>query len=78
MRKNKKGGGLKPQKMTRQKAKLLCRMADGGESAMDNIMLGSLEEKMIKGGDANRVASSADGSSKMQAYKRGGWTYSGK
>ena len=51
MRKNKKGGGLKPQKMTRQKAKLLCRMADGGESAMDNIMLGSLEEKMIKGGD---------------------------
>ena len=78
MRKNKKGGGLKPRKMTRQKAKLLCKMVDGGEPAMDNIMLSSLEEKMTKGGDANRVASSADGSSQMQAYKRGGWTYSGK
>ena len=39
MKYKKKGGGLNPQKVTRQKSKLLCRMANGGESALDNIML---------------------------------------
>jgi len=78
MKKYKKVGGLQPQKMTRQKAKLLCRMADGGEPALDNIMLSSIEQKMNKGNNANRVASSADGTSKMQSYKMGGWTHSGK
>ncbi len=78
MKKYRKGGGLKAQKMTRQKAKLLCKMAEGGEAAMDNIMMSSMEQKMTKGGDAKRVASSADGTSKMQSYKLGGWTHSGK
>jgi len=78
MKNNSKGGGLKPQKMTRQKAKLLCKMADGGDPAMDNIMMRTIEEKMTKGGDANRLASSADGTSKRQSYKMGGWTHSGK
>lgn len=53
-------------------------MAEGGEAAMDNIMMSSIEQKMTKGGDAKRVASSADGTSKMQSYKLGGWTHSGK
>ena len=45
---------------------------------MDNIMMRTIEEKMTKGGDANRLASSADGTSKRQSYKMGGWTHSGK
>jgi hypothetical protein len=77
MKYKKKGGGLNPQKITRQKSKLLCRMANGGESALDNIMLSSMEQKMTKGGDAKRVVSKADGTEKLQSYKRGGWTHSG-
>ena len=52
-------------------------MANGGESALDNIMLSSMEQKMTKGGDAKRVVSKADGTEKLQSYKRGGWTHSG-
>ena len=71
---NKKSRGLKHQKMTRQKAKLLMR--SGGE--LDDMMLGTVVEKMRKGGNAKRVVKNKDGSEKMQEYKMGGWTYSGK
>jgi hypothetical protein len=71
---NKKSRGLKPQKMTRQKTKLLMR--SGGE--LDDMMLGSVVEKMRKGGKAKRVVKNEDGSEKMQEYKMGGWTHSGK
>ena len=69
---NKKSRGLKPQKMTKQKAKLLMR--SGGE--LDDMMLGSVVEKMRKGGKAKRLASKADGTEKLQEYKMGGWTHS--
>jgi len=68
----KKHGGLKPQKMTRQKAKLLMR--SGGE--LDEMMLGSIQDKMRKGGNAKRVVKAQNGREKMQAYKMGGWTHS--
>lgn len=67
----KKQGGLKPQKITRQKAKMLLRGAE-----IDGAMLGSLEEKMQKGGDAKRIVKAQGGKEKMQAYKLGGWTHS--
>lgn len=61
--------GLQQGKISKQKVKLLCRK--GGE--LDEAMLSSLIEKMRKGGDAMRYARSADGSTKKQAYKMGGW-----
>lgn len=70
----KKQVGLKPQKITRQQAKLLMR--SGGE--LDDMMLGSVVEKMRKGGKAKRVVKNENGSEKMQEYKMGGWTHSGK
>ena len=63
----KKQVGLKPQKITRQQAKLLMR--SGGE--LDDMMLGSVVEKMRKGGKAKRVVKNNDGSEKMQEYKMG-------
>jgi|TARA_B110000259_G_C13838533_1_gene331682 hypothetical protein len=76
MKKYKGGGGLKPQKMTRQKTKLLCKMVDGGQTG--DIMMDSLQQKMTLGSDAKRLAKKADGSEQMQSYKMGGWTHSGK
>ena len=69
-----KSQGLPYQKLTKQKSKLLCKQI-GGE--LDNIIYGSMIEKMRKGGNAKRLASNADGSENMQEYKLGGWTYSG-
>ena len=65
--------GLPHQKITKQRAKLLCKRA-GGE--LDDIMSNSMIEKMRKGGNAKRLASKADGSESMQEYKMGGWTSS--
>jgi hypothetical protein len=67
--------GLKQQKLTKQRAKILCKRA-GGE--LDDIMYGSMVEKMNKGGNARRLAAKADGSESMQEYKMGGWTSSRK
>ena len=68
----KKKSCLPMQKMSRQKSKLLMR--SGGE--LDEMMLGSLVEKMKKGGNAKRI-----GKETMKAYKLGGGshnTYSGE
>lgn len=67
----KKQRGLKPQKITRQKAKMLLKGAE-----INDAMLGSLEEKMKKGAEAKRVVKAQNGKEKMQAYKMGGWTHS--
>ena len=64
--------GLQQGKISKQKVKLLCR--EGGE--LDDAMLSSMIEKMRKGGDAMRYASKADGSTKKQAYKMGGYVQS--
>ena len=56
----------------KQKVKLLCR--EGGE--LDEAMQASMVEKMRKGGDAMRYATSADGSKQKQAYKMGGYVQS--
>ncbi len=64
-----KAQGLQQSKISKQKVKLLCRK--GGE--LDDAMQGSMIEKMRKGGDAMRYASTADGTTKKQAYKMGGW-----
>jgi hypothetical protein len=61
--------GLQQGKISKQKVKLLCR--EGGE--LDDAMYASIVEKMRKGGDAMRYATSADGSTKKQSYKMGGW-----
>jgi len=68
-----KAQGLQQSKISKQKFKLLCR--EGGE--LDDAMQGSMVEKMRKGGDAERYATNADGSTTKQAYKMGGWVYSG-
>jgi hypothetical protein len=65
--------GLQYQKLTKQRAKLLCKQG-GGE--LDDMMYGSMVEKMRKGGNAKRNVSKADGSESMQEYKMGGWTSS--
>jgi hypothetical protein len=74
----KKKSCLPMQKMSRQKSKLLMR--SGGE--LDEMMLGSLVEKMKKGGNAKRLAyNNETGQESMQEYKLGGGThntYSGK
>ncbi len=67
----KKQRGLKPQKITRQKAKMLLKGAE-----INDAMLGSLEEKMNKGTEATRVVKAQNGKEKMQAYKMGDWTHS--
>jgi|TARA_R110000796_G_scaffold15740_5_gene49965 hypothetical protein len=68
--------GLQPQKLTKQKSKLLCREA-GGE--LDDLMFGSMIEKMTKGGNAKRNAFKADTHEEsLQDYKIGGWTASTK
>jgi|TARA_B110000977_G_scaffold78459_1_gene105565 hypothetical protein len=71
--------GLQRQKMTKQKAKLMCKQG-GGE--LDDIMYGSMVEKMTKGTKAKRNAYSAEtGVESMQEYGLGGGThntYSGK
>ena len=71
--------GLQRQKMTKQKAKLMCKQG-GGE--LDDIMYGSMVEKMNKGSKAKRNAYSAEtGRESMQEYGLGGGThntYSGK
>lgn len=64
-----KAQGLQQGKISKQQVKLLCRT--GGE--LDDAIQGSMIEKMRKGGDAIRYASKADGSTKKQAYKMGGW-----
>jgi len=48
----------------------------GGE--LDDMMLGSLVKKMRDGSEAKRLVKAVDGTEKMQAYKMGGWTHSGK
>jgi len=70
----KKHQGLKPQKMTRQQSKLLMRV--GGELAEEDIMLGSITQKMRKGGNAERIVKDSKGKEKKQKYKLGGWTHS--
>lgn len=74
----KRGGSMPSQKLTRQQSKLLMRT--GGE--LDQMMFGSVTEKMRKGGDAKRLARNAEtGKETKQAYKLGGGThntYSGK
>jgi hypothetical protein len=67
-----KAQGLQQGKISKQSVKLLCRT--GGE--LDDAMQGSMVEKMRKGGDAMRYASTADGSRKKQAYKMGGYVQS--
>jgi hypothetical protein len=68
-----KNKGLQQQKLTKQRSKILCRRA-GGE--LDDIMSGSMVEKMRKGGNAKRNAYKAEGGESMQEYKMGGWTHS--
>jgi len=71
--------GLHRQKLTKQRSKLLCRRA-GGE--LDDLMYGSMVEKMRKGGNAKRNAlNNETGEETMQKYNLGGGThntYSGK
>lgn len=67
-----KAQGLQQSKISKQKIKLLCR--EGGE--LDDAMQGSMVEKMRKGGDAMRYVSTADGTTKKQAYKMGGYVQS--
>ena len=73
-----RGGSMPSQKLTRQQSKLLMRT--GGE--LDQMMFGSVTEKMRKGGNAKRLARNAEtGKETKQAYKLGGGThntYSGK
>ena len=68
-----KGRTILPnQKLTRQKSKLLMR--SGGE--LDDMMLGSVVEKMRRGGNAERIVKDKKGKDKKQKYKLGGWTHS--
>ena len=65
---------LPKQKISRQKSKMLLRT--GGE--LEDMMLGSVQEKMRKGFETERVVQGRDGKSKKQKYKMGGWSYYGK
>jgi len=69
---------LPKQKISRQKSKMLMRT--GGE--LEDMMLGSVIEKMRKGGKAKRVVKDSEtGGESMQEYNLGGGThntYSGK
>ena len=74
----KSGGSMPSQKLSRQQSKLLMR--SGGE--LDDMMFGSITEKMRYGGNAKRLARNAEtGKESKQSYKLGGGThntYSGK
>ena len=74
----KSGGSMPSQKLSRQQSKLLMR--SGGE--LDDMMFGSITEKMRQGGNAKRLARNAEtGKESKQSYKLGGGThntYSGK
>ena len=74
----KSGGSMPLQKLSRQQSKLLMR--SGGE--LDDMMFGSITEKMRHGGNAKRLARNAEtGKESKQSYKLGGGThntYSGK
>ena len=74
----KSGGSMPSQKLSRQQSKLLMR--SGGE--LDDMMFGSITEKMRHGGNAKRLARNAEtGKESKQSYKLGGGThntYSGK
>jgi len=71
-------GSMPSQKLSRQQSKLLMR--SGGE--LDDMMFGSITEKMRHGGNAKRLARNAEtGKESKQSYKLGGGThntYSGK
>ena len=67
-----KNKGLQQGKISKQSLKLLCRK--GGE--LDAALEGSMVEKMRKGGDAMRYASTFEGTTKKQAYKMGGYVKS--
>lgn len=73
-----KNGGMPLESLSRQQSKLL--MKDGAE--IDQMMFGSLTEKMRKGANANRIVRNAEtGKEKRQRYGLGGGThntYSGK
>lgn len=65
--------GLPYQKLTKQKSKLLCKQA-GGE--LDDMIFGSMVEKMRKGGNAKRLLRNNEtGQESMQEYKLGGGTH---
>lgn len=70
--------GLHRGKKTRQQAKMLLKFG----KELDDIMMGSVIEKVRKGGDARRVVKDVEsGIESYQAYKLGGGThntYSGK
>lgn len=72
------GAGMPMSSLSRQESKLLMR--DG--AAIDEMMFGSLTEKMRKGNNAKRMVRNAGtGRESKQAYKLGGGThntYSGK
>ena len=72
------GAGMPMSSLSRQESKLLMR--DG--AAIDDMMFGSLTEKMRKGGNAQRIARNAEtGKETRQKYNLGGGThntYSGK
>lgn len=72
------GSGMPMSSLSRQESKLLMR--DG--AAIDEMMFGSLTEKMRKGGNAQRIARNAEtGKETRQKYNLGGGThntYSGK
>ena len=74
----KSGGSMPSQKLSRQQSKLLMR--SGGE--LDDMMFGSITEKMRHGGNAKRLARNVEtGKESKQSYKLGGGThntYSGK
>tara|TARA_B110000881_G_C18355736_1_gene403781 strand:+ start:399 stop:710 length:312 start_codon:yes stop_codon:yes gene_type:complete len=74
----KSGGSMPSQKLSRQQSKLLMR--SGGE--LDDMMFGSITEKMRHGGNAKRLARNAEtGKESKQSYNLGGGThntYSGK
>lgn len=69
---DKKITALPTQKTPKKGGNLLS--SDGGE--LDKMMMGSILEKMQKGGNAKRIASKADGTEQLQEYKIGGWTHS--
>jgi hypothetical protein len=65
--------GLPHQKLTKQRYKLLCKQV-GGE--LDDMIYGSMVEKMRKGGNAKRLSyNSETGQESMQEYKLGGGTH---
>ena len=67
--------GLPKETIKKQKTKILLR--HGAE--LDEAMMGSIVDKMRKGGESKRSAYKAElGMETMQEYKMGGWTSSKK